>query len=443
MKINKQRTTLFILAVAVIIFILMSIFNNNHTVATSEYVINKPWEKEIRIVNSDYMKHYLYSITGFYKELPWAVRTSYSIIQISSLALIILLYILFWDVRRKKSIQKNYSDIKDKYFEKLKDVCEQEKEISEKEIKNILGINDDSNFTYSEKLLLIDLFLELKINITVSPNSIKNIQNSIKAFNLQEFMEERLVKGKDSEKLKIIQAIRFLQINIADSYITRLINHRDKDLQKAARLYYVISNDEDPFRYMEGKNENDNFLTWDMMETHRIFKDCKNINKNLPSFIPAIKEVNNSSLVEFFIKETAYWGTDKEMEYLTSYLKSEDEEVVKSVLESITLRKANGKESIIKDIYYEEPENIKRIILYTLLVTSPASSINFFSEAFYNTSSQLTKRMALQCLWKSGDEGKKLFAEMEEKTDSKNKILFLHVKDTIINREILSLHNIN
>ncbi len=70
MKFNKQRTTLFILAIAIVIFILMSIFNNNHTVDTSEFLINKPWEKEIHIVNSDYMKHYLYSITGFYKELP-------------------------------------------------------------------------------------------------------------------------------------------------------------------------------------------------------------------------------------------------------------------------------------------------------------------------------------------------------------------------------------
>lgn len=70
MKFNKQRTTLFILAIAIVIFILMSIFNNNHTVNTSEFLIKKPWEKEIHIVNSDYMKHNLYSITGFYKELP-------------------------------------------------------------------------------------------------------------------------------------------------------------------------------------------------------------------------------------------------------------------------------------------------------------------------------------------------------------------------------------
>ena len=59
MKINKQRTTIFILVTVFIVFILLSIFNNSKTVDTSEAIINKPWEKEISISNSDYMKHYL------------------------------------------------------------------------------------------------------------------------------------------------------------------------------------------------------------------------------------------------------------------------------------------------------------------------------------------------------------------------------------------------
>lgn len=58
MKFNKQRTTVFILAIAIVLFILMSIFNNHYTIATSEFLIDAPWEKEIHIINSDYMKHY-------------------------------------------------------------------------------------------------------------------------------------------------------------------------------------------------------------------------------------------------------------------------------------------------------------------------------------------------------------------------------------------------
>ena len=443
MKFNKTRTTLFILLAAIIVLILMSIFNNNHTVDASEMITERPWEKNIRIVNSDYMKHYLYSITGFYQELPWAVRTANIIIQLSSLALIVLLYILFWDVRNRKTLQRKYSDLKDLYFDKLKSICTANTEYNDESIKSDLGIDDNSNFTYSQRLLLIDLFLELRMQIEITEYSISNIQKSVKAFNLQTFMEERLATGKDSEKLKIIQAIRLLHMDVTDSYVTRIINHRDNNLQKAARLYYVLSNDEDPFRYMEGKSSGNAFLDWDMLETHQIFEDCRKINKKLPSFIPAMNQVNNNDIVEFFIKETAYWGSEKEMDYIIEFLDSDMESIRRAALESINLRKISKAEGKIKDIYYEQPEDLKRVILYTLLIIAPASSAEFFREAFENTSSQLTKRMALQCLLKSGEAGIKLFNQLKEKSIAKDNILFQHVENNIIGREKLSLHSIN
>lgn len=442
MRFNKQRSTLLIFSSIILILILLSIFNNNHTVDTSEMLINKPWEKEIVIENSDYIKHYLYSITGFYKELPWAIRISYTIIQISSLALIILLYLLFWDVHKRKTDQNNYQEIKSRFLGKLKEICTADKEYSEEQIKSELNINEETKFSYKHKLLLIDLFIELRMQISINPHTLRNLHNCIMVFDLQNFMEDRLISGKDSEKLKVIQAIRILHINATDSYVTRIINHRDKDLKKAARLYYIISNDDDPFMYMEGKNDN-SFNEWDMMETHQIFEDCMNINKKLPSFIPAISNTNNKSTARFFIMETAYWGTEKEMKYLEKFLDSDDEILKKSTLESISLRKIKGLESKLKDIYYKQPEEIKRVILYTLLIISPEESVSFFKEAFDNTSSQLTKRMALQCMWKSGKDGEKAFKLLKETCNTKDLILFLHVENHIIEREKLSLHSIN
>lgn len=443
MKLNKQGTTLLILAMGIIVLILLSIFNNNHTVDTSEVLIPQPWEKDIRIINSDYMKHYLYSITGFYKELPWAVRTSYTIIQFSSLALLVLLYTLFWDVHNRKKRQKTYTELKNTYFERLQSIIISTQEKHIQEIKSELSIDDNTEFTYSQKLALIDLFLELRTLIAINEYSIKNIQNALIAFSLQQFMEERLLSGKESEKQKIIQAIRLLHMEVTDSYVARIINHRDRNLQKAARLYYILSNEEDPFKYMEGKKTAEVFLPWDMLETHQIFEDCKNLNKKLPSFIPAMTQMNNNTIIEFFIKETAYWGSEKEMNYLFGYLESPEESLRKAALESMNLRKIKHAEQKLKEIYYEQPENIKRVILYTLLVISPTTSIDFFKEAFENTASQLTKRMALQCLWKSDDNGRKTFAQMKENSRINDKILFLHVENKIIEREKLSLHSIN
>lgn len=375
--------------------------------------------------------------------MPWAVRTSYTIIQFSSLALLVLLYTLFWDVHNRKKRQKTYTELKNTYFEKLQSIIISTQEKHIQEIKSELSIDDNTEFTYSQKLALIDLFLELRTLITINEYSIKNIQNALIAFSLQQFMEERLLSGKESEKQKIIQAIRLLHMEVTDSYVARIINHRDRNLQKAARLYYILSNEEDPFKYMEGKKTAEVFLPWDMLETHQIFEDCKNLNKKLPSFIPAMTQMNNNTIIEFFIKETAYWGSEKEMNYLFGYLESPEESLRKAALESMNLRKIKHAEQKLKEIYYEQPENIKRVILYTLLVISPTTSIDFFKEAFENTASQLTKRMALQCLWKSDDNGRNTFAQMKENSRINDKILFLHIENKIIEREKLSLHSIN
>lgn len=443
MKVNRQRTTIFIIVLVIIVLVLMTVFNNNHIVDTSEFLINRPWEKEIRIGNSDYMRHYLYSATSFYEDLPWAVRVSYSIIHISGLALIVLLYILFWDMHNRKAEQRRRAELKEAYFVKLKDIVSSGKEISSDEVRQLLGITGNSVFKYSERLFLIDIFLELRMLVKIDEISILNMQNAVNAFGLREFMEERLISGKDREKMKVIQAIRLLHMDVPDSYVTRIINHRDRNLQKAARLYYILSNEEDPFKYMEGKNSEGSFLPWDMLETHQIFEDCMAINKKLPSFVPAMNHVDNNIMIEFLIKETAYWGSDREMDYLLKYIESDDEALKKAVLESVSYRKMSQVKENLKDIYYRQSENVKRAVLYTIFLISDSDESAFFRDAFDSTSSQLTKRMALYCLWKSGDSGRKVFSQLKDSAAANDIILFLHVENKIIEREAMSFQKIN
>lgn len=443
MKLNKQQTTFFIGFILLTIFLWMTIFNNSHTINTTEILVNKPWEKEIHIDNHEYLQHYIYSLTGFYHDLPWAIRTSYTIIQISGLALIILLYILFWDVRNRKEKQAIYETLKSIYLYKFKQIATSNRELEKEEVRNILLPNEIPEFSYTQKLSLIDLFLEVRMQIPIQENSFYNIQTALEVMGLQHFMEERLLSSRDNEKLKIIQAIRLLHLNVTDSYVNRILNHRDPDLQKAARLYYILSNEEDPFHYLEGKNQTGSFLPWDMLETHQIFEDCQKLQKELPSFIPALTQMENSAIMEFFIQETAYWGSEQEMNYISRFLDSEKENLRKAALISINLRKMTQSEKKLKDIYYEQPESIKRIILYTLLIIAPFSSLDFFREAFENTSSQLTKRMALQCLWKSEKEGQYIFSLLKEKALPNEKILFLHVENPIIGREKLNLYSIH
>lgn len=443
MELNKRKGSLYLLLLAVIAFILLYFFNNSYTVESGGTVMDNPWQKHILIYNWDYLRSFFYTLFGVYEEYPWAVHVSYIVIVASCMAMVLLLYVLLWDVYGRRKQEKIYRQLKAAYYEKLKAVAQAEKELSREEIASALELTSDTNFSYAQRIAFIDLLLELRMKVEFTPFTIRNMQNVVYQLGMYDFMENRLISGKDKDKLKVIQAIRILHMNISDSSMTRLINHRNPALRKAARLYYILSNEEDPFRYFENADGHKDFLPWDMLEMHQLFEDCNRTNKQLPSFIPVMNHLQNQSITEFFIRETAYWGTEKEMEHLTGYLDSDKEAYRKVAIESLSLRKTPHTAEQLKEIYYQQPENIRRVILYALFTISAAGSVAFFKAAYEQTSSQLTKRMALQCLWNAGDEGRSVFGELKDTARKNDMILFQHVENRIINREKVSFRNIN
>lgn len=158
---------------------------------------------------------------------------------------------MLWDVYTRKRKEKIYQELKNAYQEELKTLIFTRQELNQENILQQLKIAPDFPFTYTQKLLFIDLLVELRMLTALTPSTLNNMQQIIRALGLYEFMENRLISGKDEDKLKIIQATRLLHIEISDSLMTRLINHRSAELRKAARLYYILSNEEDPFRYFE------------------------------------------------------------------------------------------------------------------------------------------------------------------------------------------------
>lgn len=435
MTLNKRKSFLYLSVLTVIAFIFFSIFNNSHTIETHDTVIDRPWEKYISIYNWDYLKHHLYTLLGVYKGYPWTVWVSYGVIVVSSVAMIALLYVMLWDVYVRKKNDRAYRELKAKYYDKLKALVASEKELTEDEIRDRLDMTPESQFGYVQNLQFIDLLLKLRMETAFTPHTLLNLQRVVRAMGLYEFMEKRLIAGRDRDKMKIIQAIRLLHMEIADSLMARLINHREAGLRKAARLYYILSNEEDPFRYFENNASDKDFLPWDKLETHQLFEDCTRLNKRLPSFIPILGQGQNALFTEFLIKETAYWGSKKESDFLLTYLDSDNESLRKAAIEGVSMRNPDKAAELLTERYYRQPEQLRRAILHALLVIAPIASISFFREAYENTASLLTKRIALYCLWNAGDAGRDTFRRLKETARPNEKILFEHVENEIINQE--------
>ena len=150
----------------------------------------------------------------------------------------------------------------------------------------------------------------------------------------------------------------------------------------------------------------------------------------LTSFIPLIRQLSNPEIAAFFIKETAYWGSDVEVGYLEEYFDSPDQNFRKAAFEGMGLRRFVAAEEKMKACFYNQSESIKRVILESILSIRSGKSATFIKEVFDTSASRFTKRTALYCLWYYGNTGKELFMEMKKTASEDDLVLFNQVERT-------------
>lgn len=94
-------------------------------------------------------------------------------------------------------------------------------------------------------------------------------------------------------------------------------------------------------------------------------------------------------------------------------------------------------EGTIKDLFYKQTEALRRTILNTLLEINGEQNVDFFVNAYQLKSSDYTRRTALRCLWLSGPNGRERFESLKLTCKQRDRILFEHVENPIINDDNL------
>lgn len=332
------------------------------------------------------------------------------------------------DFFSRKKANKLYQTLHTKYYNALLSIGKAKNVLTEDEIYAIIRPDLIKETSYAYNIKWIELFIALRADIKYDEVSVKNLQTALNLLGMTRFMETRLTSGREQDKLKVIQAARVLNIPLANNSMAQIVNSRYLPLRKAARSYYILTNEDDPYLFFEEKESVEDFLTWDEIELHQLFEDCKKLGKNLPSFLPLIRQISDPKRIAFFIRETAYWGTTAELSYLTEYFNSPVPEFRQAAFEAIGIRKFADAEEEMFAGYYNQPETLRRVILKSILEIDSGKAIPFLEEAFLNSASRFTKRTALQCLWEYNEEGKSTFRKLKEQAPENERILFDHVE---------------
>lgn len=433
LKINKR----IILGISIPLLVIFIVAGLNITYRSGTMHGEKndkimPWENHINLEGTDYIRYFYNTVKGTYAKYPWVVQISYIIVLLCILLVFIVSIIMAWDIYTRKKNARMFNEIKQKYYGTLSEIVKQDRILARSEIYSMIMPDRITESSYTYRMRWIELFILLRADTDLKEPSITNIRNTMEILGLSEFMENRLIYGKDKEKLRVIQAARLLDMQLSDSIMTGIVNNRDIRLHKAARFYYMLINKDDPYLFFENDKMNDQFSVWDKLELHQLFADCHEAGKKLPSFIPLIRQLSNPEIAAFFIKETAYWGNDIEVGYLEEYFDSPNQSFRRAAFEGMGLRRFAQAEEKMKECFFNQSESLKRVILESILAIKSGNSIDFIKEAFYTSASRFTKRTALYCLWHYNKHGQTIFTEMKKLASPDELVLFDQIDRTNI-----------
>ena len=380
--------------------------------------------------------YYYYLYKHLFAGYPWVVRIAYSVVLLCCLSFLILVLTMSVDIYLRRRNRKKYEQLRDQYEQKLIDVCLAKVEnLPTDEIKRRIDYKE-KKWKHWELRQWAYVFINVSTHTnTLNPN-LTNIQRAMHMVGFNDYMEKRLVQGRHSQRVRVIQCVRLTNMELPTSAMAHLLNHKDLRLRRAARLYYIATSKADPMRTFEVNEKGKGVMTtWDKMELHEVFYKVTDAGNSLPSFIPFMQKMENPELVKFFINETAYWGTDADMEFLFQYFNSPSFEYREAAFQSMGLRKFRKGEEGMKKVYHKQTEHLRRCILHALLDIQSGKSLPFFIDSYETATSDFTRRAALRCIWMSGTKGHIAFNRLKAKAPEDQQLFFEHVESPIINND--------
>ena len=410
------------------IFIIGSVnFAGKAILANNIYTVDHP-ESLYRTFNIiDLFRLIIYRIGTYFESLVLVIRISL-VTTIISTVVILLIAMKVWFYRYENH---KYVRRKRKSFNLLlprikKIVTENPKDMTLEEVTDTLMTGLDLHIaTFKEAAFFLKVFNQY-IFIDREHSNVSNAYKALRALGYIEFLEYKLLKGSDREKNVAIQFAILLNLNISVSYMSRIINSENIPLRKLARMYYMMMNHEDSYKYLYQSSFK--FSLWDEIEMHRIIKLCKLDNKPLPVFMSAVRLEKENLNIAFFIQEAGYYGQDIEIEAMKPYLIDADEKIRRAAIKCMTFRRVNSAVDLIKQAVPISTQHTVRLCLRSLLVLHEGDQAPFFKHVYQLSSDYRTRHVALICLWLYSKESIKIYNELYLEANDVEKKIFNEVK---------------
>ena len=388
----------------------------------------------------EYYWYFLYSLYYDFLEYPLMVRVCSIILTVLFLVIptscLVLLVRNHLNQRQLQKLEK----ARKTYLDTFRAILTDENDLSAERVREMIaekrGKRAEAKFTNDELNLLTQILKEKVQEYNRKKINRNNYQQILTVLNVAGWLEDTIEKKGVKRCIAAFNLAQVLDCPLRGSVSARFAYHKDLHLRKVARITYMLTNKEDPYRYVEGNHEYV-YMDSDGPILHDILMYRHDNGLMMPNFMDWIKlDQPTNKLRLFSITEILFFKKEEEYDELYAYMHETKDPIVKGnairVLGKIGYRKV---EDDLYDIFNTAQGFLRVSIIAALrdLEVRGADVVDFFKKAYGKVRRENEAMTVLDALYNCGAEGRLAFAELESMAPEAEKKRFAHIMNPITN----------
>lgn len=381
----------------------------------------------VELDRMELLKFYIHLIEDFYAGYPWQVVASYNISIGCMIALVVLFVMFLVKVQVQQHRVKKEARLYAYYSDKFHAILGSAEELTHEQMLEILGKTEDEireNDSYYYANMLEEVRMDM-YEIVCLPN----MQTLASTLGVCERFEMQLLKHTDV--FRTLQMLLMLQITVSEGLLANFVNHSDREIRMMARLNYITCSRNAPYRYLLTELEEGRSLYRPMILSY-VFGWMMFQERLMPNFLNIADRLKNEDSAAFLVHEVAYWGKDNEKEEVKNYFLDHRLKVRSAAIGVVAAMGDTSAEDALVESYFQQPEHIRQEVLHALLALNSGRQTEFFKRAYELSAARETRVVALMCLYRYGNSGRRLFEIMRSEADEETRTLIDQVDSAVL-----------
>jgi hypothetical protein len=355
------------------------------------------------------------------------------IIPISCITLIVRNYLISRRQNKLDNARKIYLETFRKILTDPEDLMpERVREmIAEKRKKSV-----DAKFTNEELNLFAQILKEKVQDYNRKNINRNNYQQILYVLNMSAWLEDIIEKKGVKRSIEAFNLAQVLDCPLRGSVSARFAYHKDPYLRKVARITYMLTNKEEPFRYIEGEH-NYTYVESDGPILHDILAYRFDNGLMMPNFIEWIKLDQPTNKFRLFcMTEILFFKREEEYDDLYEYMLKSNDSQVKGY--AIRVLGKVGYKKVEQDLYdmLHSAQGILKISIIACLndlAVRGARVVELYKSIYAKSRRENEAMTTLNALYNCGAEGRAAFHELERIAPKNEQMRFAHIMNPITN----------